>query len=63
MNVINLLAQAIGYVILGAALILFIITLCSSIFEAVRNRFPKFDLWLYDDNARWNSKCRSISKP
>jgi hypothetical protein len=65
MMIMAMAAEIIGFTVLGFGALLFVVTVAVTIHDFVRARFPKYDLWLYDDNRRWNCRRhnqRSIAK-
>ncbi len=53
MTVLTLIAEILGFTVLGAIALLAIITAAVTIHDAVRARFPR-----YDDVKRWNRRRR-----
>ena len=51
-------AEIIGFIVLGFVALLFVVTVTVTVHDFVRARFPKYDLWLYDDNGRWSKRQR-----
>jgi hypothetical protein len=65
MMIIAMAAEIICFTVLGFAALLFVVTAAVTVHDFVRARFPKYDLWLYDDNRKWNRRRhsqRSIAK-
>lgn len=60
---LTLIAEIIGFVVLGLVSLLALATAVSAIHYFIRTRFPKFDLYLYDENARWNARWRRREQP
>jgi hypothetical protein len=60
---LTLIAEIIGFVVLGLVFLLALATAVSAVHYFIRTRFPKFDLYLYDENARWNARWRRRQKP
>jgi len=50
-----------GFLALGICL-LALATAASAIHYFIRTRFPKFDLYLYDETARWNARWKRRKK-
>jgi hypothetical protein len=55
---LTLIAEVIGFIVLGLVFLLGVLTAVSAIHYFIRTRFPKSDLYLYDENARWNARWR-----
>ncbi len=55
---LTLIAEIIGFVVLGLVALLALVTAVSAVHYWIRTRFPKWDLWLYDENARWNARWK-----
>ena len=51
-------AEIIGFTVLGIVALLAIVTAAVTVHDFVRARFPRYDLWLYDDVRRWNRRRR-----
>jgi hypothetical protein len=56
MTILTTIAEIIGFAVLGFDALLLIVTAAVTVHDFVRARFPKYDLWLYDDNRRWNRR-------
>jgi hypothetical protein len=57
--VLTMIAEIIGFAVLGAIALLAVITVAVSVHDLIRARFPRYDLWLYDDVRRWNRRRRN----
>jgi len=52
----------IGFVVLGAIAVLLLAMAGSYLHDRIRTRNLKYDLYLYDDVARWNARWRKAER-
>jgi hypothetical protein len=57
-SILSTIAEIIGFAVLSLVALLVLVTVVVTIHDFIRARFPKYDLWLYDDNRRWNRRQR-----
>jgi hypothetical protein len=57
-SILSTIAEVIGFTVLGFIALLVVVTVVVTTHDFIRARFPKYDLWLYDDNRRWNRRQR-----
>ncbi len=56
--ILTVLAEVIGFVVLGAVAVLLLAMAGSYLHDLIRTRNLRYDLYLYDDVARWNRRWR-----
>lgn len=61
--ILTLIAEIIGFVVLGLIVLLGLLTVGSAIHEFIRARSPKYDRYWYDETARWNRRKRNRAPP
>jgi hypothetical protein len=55
-------ATVLGFVIMGMFCLGVIGAVVSWVVDQIRTRYPKFDIWLFDDVGRWNRKQHDRAK-
>ena len=63
MTVLTVIAEIIGFAILGIIAALVIAMAVHVVHDVIRARFPRYDLWFYDDVRRWNRRRRRRGPP
>jgi hypothetical protein len=63
MATLTLIAEIIGFVVLGLVFLLGLLTLGSAVHEFIRSRSLAYDRYWYDETGRWNARLRRREKP
>ncbi len=58
MTTLTLVAEIIGFVVLGLLFLLGLLTVGSAIHDFIRSRSLKYDRYWYDETGRWNARLR-----
>ena len=58
MTAVFYVAAGIGFVCLFFIAVLLLLTVGAAVNDFFRQRFPAYDMWLYDDNRRWNQRTK-----
>jgi hypothetical protein len=58
---LTIVAEIIGFIVMGVIGLMLLAMAGAYVNDLIRTRHLRYDMWLYDDVARWNKRQRKLA--